>query len=72
MFLPTIRPFILDNTLRECAVAAVKAVTLEDKLKMLEYLKPIGFEHFILGALSDYVRPDDQFVAKVLSEQKNP
>lgn len=57
---------VMDNSLRESTVAALKGHTVQDKWKILEQVETCGFKHIILGALSgSHHRVDDVFAEQI-------
>lgn len=61
--------FVLDNSLRESTVGALRGHTLENKWSILEEVKKCGFKNIIISAFSHAPRVDDSFV-KQLSERE--
>ena len=58
--------FVLDNSLRESTVGALRGHTLENKLKIYEEVKRCGFKHVIVAAFSHNTRVDDHFVRQLV------
>ncbi|KAK3262490.1 hypothetical protein CYMTET_28658 [Cymbomonas tetramitiformis] len=57
---------VMDNSLRESTVAALRGHTIDDKWKILALIEECGFQHIILGALSSVnYRVDDLFAEQV-------
>ena len=57
--------FVLDNSLRESTVGALRGHTLENKWKIYDEVKRCGFKHVIVAAFSHMTRVDDHFVAQL-------
>lgn len=66
---PNLDLFVLDNSLRESTVGALRGHTLENKWSILEEVKKCGFKNIIISAFSHAPRVDDTFV-KQLSERE--
>jgi hypothetical protein len=57
--LRTMDVFVLDNSLRETAVAAIKGQVPADKDKIIAQLTDTGISDFIVGAFGQLRRPED-------------
>ncbi|CAI8022165.1 hypothetical protein GBAR_LOCUS13038 [Geodia barretti] len=57
--------FVLDNSLRESTVGALRGHTLENKWKIYEEVKRCGFKDVIVAAFSHNTRVDDHFVRQL-------
>ena len=57
--------FVLDNSLRESTVGALRGHTLENKFKIFEEVKRCGFKHIIVAAFSHMTRVDDYFIQQL-------
>lgn len=57
--------FVLDNSLRESTVGALRGHTLENKWKIYEEVKKCGFKHIIVAAFSHMTRVDDYFIQQL-------
>ena len=66
-YLRDMKVFVLDNSLRESTVAQPKGHTLDDKAKILEQIKSVGFTDIIVAAFGgkDDRRVDDAFCEKL-------
>jgi len=60
--------FVLDNSLRETTIAALRAHTLENKRAIYEEVKKAGFKHFIVESFSHETRIGDMFVEQLIEE----
>jgi hypothetical protein len=56
--LQTVKPFLIDLSLRENPVGARVGQTLADKLQILPKIREFGFQNILLGTL-DYSLPDE-------------
>lgn len=56
--LRSVRPYLIDLSLRENAFGSRVGQTLEDKLSILPKLRAFGFQNILLGTL-DYAMPDE-------------
>ena len=56
--LQSVKPFLIDLSLRENPVGARVGQTLEDKLQILPKIREFGFQNILLGTL-DYSMPDE-------------
>ena len=56
--LRSVKPYLIDLSLRENAFGSRVGQTLEDKLAILPHLREFGFENILLGTL-DYAMPDE-------------
>ena len=57
--------FVLDNSLRESTVGALRGHTLENKWKIYEEVKRCGFKNVVVASFSHNTRVDDHFVRKL-------
>ena len=57
--LRTMDVFVLDNSLRETAVAAVKGQVASDKDQILSAVSKTGISHYIVAAFGELRRPED-------------
>ncbi|XP_028401598.1 uncharacterized protein LOC114524652 [Dendronephthya gigantea] len=53
--------FVLDNSLRESTVGQLRGHTLENKWKIYEEVKKIGYQHIIVASFSHMTRLGDKF-----------
>ena len=60
--LKTMRPFVLDNSLRETAVAQIRGHTIEDKDAILEAIMRTGMEDILVGAFGDLSNVDEEWL----------
>jgi len=60
--------FILDNTMRETTVAALKAHTVENKRAILEEIKKCGFKYYIVESFNSQTRIGDIFLQELLDK----
>lgn len=60
--------FVLDNSIRESTVGALRGHTLQNKIDILEQTKLLGYENNIIAAFSHLRRVDDAFI-NYLKEQ---
>lgn len=58
--------FVLDNSLRESTVGALRGHTLENKWKIYDEVKRCGFKHIIVAAFSHMTRVDDYFIKQLV------
>ena len=58
--------FVLDNSLRESTVGALRGHTLENKWRIYEEVKRCGFKHIIVAAFSHMTRVDDYFIQQLV------
>ena len=63
--------FVLDNSLRESTVGALRGHTLENKWKIYEEVKRCGFKDVIVAAFSHNTRVDDHFVRQLAETGEN-
>ena len=61
--LTAMRPFILDNSLRETSVAQERGHTFEDKDAILEAVMRTGMEDVLVGAFGDLGNVDEEWLA---------
>ncbi|KAG2490131.1 hypothetical protein HYH03_011437 [Edaphochlamys debaryana] len=59
--LRTLQPFVLDNSLRETSVAAIRNHTLKDKWSIIRMIKESGLNQFIIASFNAMKQVDDQF-----------
>jgi len=59
--------FILDNTMRETTVAALKAHTVENKRAIYEEIKKCGFKYFIVESFNSQTRIGDLFLEELIN-----
>lgn len=59
--LKNMRCFVLDNTLRETTVAAIKGHTIEEKDRILTLIRNCGIKDIIVAYFTDSYMVDDQF-----------
>ena len=57
--------FVLDNTIRETAVAAYRGSTIEDKWKLYRQAKRCGMKHLIVAAFTHMKLVDDDFIIQL-------
>ena len=62
------KPFVLDNSLRETSVAQVRGHTIEDKEAILEAIMRTGMEDILVGAFSDLGNVDEEWLT-ILKER---
>ncbi|XP_028401606.1 uncharacterized protein LOC114524657 [Dendronephthya gigantea] len=53
--------FVLDNSLRESTVLQLRPQTLENKWKIYEEVKKVGFQHIIVASFAHKTRIADEF-----------
>lgn len=53
--------FILDNSLRESTVGQLRGHTIENKWKIYEEIKKVGFQHIVVAAFSHMTRVGETF-----------
>jgi len=58
--------YILDNTMRETTVAALRAHTVENKRAIYDIIKECGFEHFIVESFNHSNRMGDIFLQELI------
>ena len=58
--------FVLDNSIRESTVGALRGHTLENKWRIYEEVKRCGFKHIIVAAFSHMTRVDDYFIQQLV------
>jgi len=58
--------FVIDNSIRESTVGALRGHTLENKYSILNETKELGFQHNIVGAFSHLRRVDDEFITHLI------
>ncbi|XP_028397493.1 uncharacterized protein LOC114521305 [Dendronephthya gigantea] len=57
--------FVLDNSLRESTVGQLRGHTIENKWKIYEEIKRVGFNHFIVTSFSHMTRVGDTFIRQL-------
>ncbi|XP_028397816.1 uncharacterized protein LOC114521550 [Dendronephthya gigantea] len=57
--------FVLDNSLRESTVGQLRGHTIENKWKIYEEIKKVGFKHFIVTSFSHMTRVGDTFIRQL-------
>lgn len=57
--------FVLDNSLRESTVGQLRGHTIENKWKIYEQIKKIGFQHIIVASFSHMTRVGDTFIRQL-------
>lgn len=62
--------FVLDNSVRETTVAQTKGHTLQDKWKIMEFVRKSGLRHQIIGTFAKQRRVDDQFAPLVTADSR--
>jgi len=60
--------FILDNSLRETTVAALRAHTVESKRAIYDEIKRCGFKYFFVESFNSQTRIGDLFVQELLDK----
>ena len=60
--------FVLDNSIRESTVGALRGHTLENKWKIYKEVKKCGFKHIIVAAFSHMTRVDDEFIKQLVDQ----
>merc|ERR1719193_1184343 len=60
--------FILDNSMRETTVAALRAHTLKNKRAIYDEIKKCGFKHFIVESFNSQTRIGDLFLQELLDQ----
>mmetsp|Transcript_22808 Transcript_22808/g.41063 ORF Transcript_22808/g.41063 Transcript_22808/m.41063 type:complete len:340 (-) Transcript_22808:16-1035(-) len=63
--LVSLRPFVLDNSIRETTVVQLRGHTVKTKSGILEALQETGIKHVILAAFSGLQRPEDVWLQKL-------
>lgn len=63
--------FVLDNSLRESTVGALKGHTVDNKWSIFEEVKKCGFKHIIVSAFSHMPRVDDVFVKQLTEKEQD-
>lgn len=66
--LRTMRPFVLDNSIRETSVAQIRGHTIEDKQAILEAILNTGVEDILVGAFQDLSNVDEEWLT-ILKER---
>ena len=67
--LKSLRPIVLDNSLRETSVAQVRGHTIEDKDAILEAIMRTGMEDVLVGAFGDIGNVDEEWL--MILKQRN-
>lgn len=57
-----LRPFVLDNSLRETNVAAIRGHTLKDKWELVRLVKESNMGQYLVASFNALKQVDDQFV----------
>eukprot|EP00794_Sanderia_malayensis_P011798 gene11798-13019_t len=57
--------FVLDNSLRETTVGQLRGHTIEDKWKIYDEVKRVGFKHIIVASFSHMTRLGDTFIRQL-------
>ncbi|CAH3030331.1 unnamed protein product [Porites evermanni] len=57
--------FVLDNSLRESTVGQLRGHTIENKWKIYEQIKGVGFKHIIVASFSHMTRLGDTFIQQL-------
>ncbi|XP_065662113.1 uncharacterized protein LOC136084860 [Hydra vulgaris] len=57
--------FVLDNSLRETTVGALRGHTLQNKFEIYEQIKKVGFQHCIVASFSHMTDVCDTFVGEL-------
>lgn len=57
--------FVLDNSLRESTVGQLRGHTIENKWKIYEQIKKVGFKHIIVASFSHMTRLGDTFIKQL-------
>ncbi|XP_073244954.1 uncharacterized protein [Porites lutea] len=57
--------FVLDNSLRESTVGQLRGHTIENKWKIYEQIKEVGFKHIIVASFSHMTRLGDTFIQQL-------
>ena len=60
--------FVLDNSIRESTVGALRGHTLENKWKIYNEVKKCGFKHIVVAAFSHMTRVDDYFIRELMDK----
>ena len=60
--------FVLDNSIRETTVGAIRGHTLDNKRLIYEEVKKCGFKYFIVGAFNNQTRVEDLFLADLIEK----
>ena len=53
--------FVLDNSIRETTVGALRGHTLENKIKIYQEAKKCGFDYFLVASFNHFTRVGDTF-----------
>jgi hypothetical protein len=53
--------FVIDNSIRESTVGQTIGHNVEDKLKILDQVRSLGFEHIVVASFGHTRRVDDEF-----------
>ena len=59
--LRTLKPFVLDNSIRESTVVSLRGHTKADKTVILEAISKTGISDIIIGTFGQHTRVDDEF-----------
>lgn len=57
--------FVLDNSLRESTVGQLRGHTIENKWKIYEQIKKVGFKHIVVASFSHMTRLGDTFIREL-------
>jgi len=60
--------FILDNSMRETTVAALRAHTVKNKRAIYDEIKKCGFKHFIVESFNSQTRIGDIFLQELIDQ----
>lgn len=59
--------FILDNSVRETTVGAIRGHTLADKYAIMDHVKAVGIKHQIIATFGPTPRVDDLFARELMN-----
>jgi hypothetical protein len=57
--------FVLDNSLRETTVGQLRGHTIENKWKIYNEVKKVGFKHIVVASFSHMTRLGDTFIKQL-------
>jgi len=60
--------FILDNSMRETTIAALRGLTLENKRNIYKEIKECGFEYFIVESFNNQRRVGEPFLEELIEQ----
>ena len=60
--------FVLDNSLRETTVGALRSHTLSNKQEIFNEIRKVGFDNFIVEAFTHEKRVGDEFLNQLICE----